>query len=281
MALQGVKKWRNKKNSFFVYQMHYTADPAKRSETWKAAQSAGIPANDWNREYEIDFSSFLGKPVFLHDYDDARMYVPVEPSPKFPLIRTWDFGYHHPAVSWCQFIDGVQFVVLQSDLGSDVDFRLYVRNILTSSSIYFPGRKFVDCCDRAGDFERPTGDSEVRILRNEFGINPIYRYFKIEHTLDLMRKLMNSTYKKQPCFLVNDTPSNHLLRDALRGGYHYDEQVQGRAEKELPSNDGYYENIIDPIRYAIANFHGTSGIQFQRQLEIISTIDIPAEKEAI
>jgi hypothetical protein len=52
-------------------------------------------------------------------------------------------------------------------------------------------------------------------------------------------------------------------------------------KKELPSNDGYYENIIDPIRYAIANFHGTSGIQFQRQLEIISTIDIPAEKEAI
>jgi len=279
--MQGVKEWRNKKNGFYVMQLHYTADPKKRSEDWKAEQSSGIPANDWNREYEIDFSSFLGKPVFLHDYDDARMFVPIQVSPKYPIIRSWDFGYHHPAVAWCQFIDGVQFVVLESDMGTDVDFRLYVRNILTQSATYFPGRRFLDCCDRAGDFERPTGDSEVRILRNEFGINPVYRYFKIEHTLELTRKLMNSNYRQKPCFLVNDSPSNSLLRDALRGGYHYDEQVQGRAEKELPSSDGYYENIIDPIRYAIVNFQGTQTLEFQKNLSIISTIDIPEEKEAL
>lgn len=278
--MEGIKEHRNTRNGFYVLWCHYSADPKKRSQEWKLEQSQGIPQNDWNREYEIDFSSFAGKPVFLHDYDDARMWKSCEVSPKFPIIRSWDFGYHHPAVTWSQFIDGQRLVVLQSDMGSDIDFRLYVKHILHLGHVYFSDREFLDCCDRAGDFDRPTGDSEVRILTNEFGIIPRYKYFRVEHTIELLRDLMNSNYRGLPCFMVNDSASNRFLRDALRGGYHYAEKVEGRPEKESPFQDGYYENIIDPIRYTVGNFFGNSG-DTMRDLERISLIDILPEKELV
>ena len=276
--IQGLQEWRNKTNGFYIVRCHYTADPKKRSEKWREIQSKGLSANDWNREYEIDFSSFLGKPVFLHDYDDARMWMPFQVLGKYPIIRSWDFGYHHPAVSWCQFIDGVQFVVLESDLGHDIDFRIYARNIISRSELYFPGREFIDCCDRAGSFVSSTGDPEVRILVSEFGIVPRYKYFLVDYTIGLMRDLMNGNYRGKPRFIINSSSSNNLVRDALRGGYHYQERAEGKAEKEEPFQDGYYENVIDPIRYAVANFMGLQGKQ-QQQIEALAGMDIIPFKE--
>lgn len=274
----GLQEWRNKKNGFYVIRAHYLADPKKRSLEWKEQQSRGLSKNDWNREYEIDFASFTGKPVFLNDYDDARMWIPFPVSPKFPIIRSWDFGYHHPVVSWCQFVDGIQFVVLESDLGNDIDFRIYVRHIQAMSSLYFPNRDFLDCCDRAGSFVNSTGDPEVKILVSEFGIIPRYKYFLVDYTLGLVRDLMNGNYKSQPRFILRNSPSNNILRDALRGGYHYQEKTEGRAEKEKPFQDGYYENVVDPVRYAIANFMGLQGTSMQ-QLEAIASADIVPFKE--
>lgn len=279
--MEGITEWRNQRNGFYVYRVHYLANPAKRSQAWKDEARKALPsANDWNREMEIDFSSFVGKPVFLNDYDPATMFVKCPVSPKVPIIRSWDFGYHHPAVSWSQFVDGVQLVVLQSDMGNDIDFRLYVRHVLHLGALYFPNREYADCCDRAGDFDRPTGDSEVKILRSEFGIYPVYKYFKVEYTIEEMRKLMHLTHRKQPCFLVNDTPSNQLLHDALRGGYHYAEASQNRPEKETPFQDHFYENIVDPVRYTVGNFLGRNPA-WSGDIERLAMIDVPAERENV
>lgn len=275
--LEGVQEWRNRKNGFYVMRIHYTASVHKREPAWIEAAKKQLAPNDWNREMEIDFSSFAGKPVFQNDYDPNTMFVECQISPKHPIIRAWDFGYHHPAVTWSQFIDGVQLQILQSDMGNDVEFRLYVRNILHLGSIYFPGRLYVDCCDRAGDFDRPTGDSEVRILRDEFGINPVYKYFRVEYTIEEMRKLMHLTHKGKPCFLVNKTPSNMILHDALRGGYHYAESSEKTPEKETPFQDHYYENIIDPVRYTVGHFLGRSD-NWTRDISKLAGIDIPDEK---
>lgn len=278
--IPGMKEWRNPKNGFYVARVHYTSDPKKRSPEWRAENKTGMALNDWNREYEIDFSSFTGKPVFLHDYDDVRMFIPFEVSAKFPIIRSWDFGYHHPAVAWCQFIDGVRFVVLESDMGDDIDFRIYAKHILHMSELYFPGRKFLDCCDRAGDFVSSTGDPEVKIMVNEFSIIPVYKYFEVEYTIGLMRKLMNSSYRNLPCFVLRESSSNLILRDALRGGYHYAERRENKAEKESPEQEGYYENAIDPVRYAVANFLGFQG-SMATQIQALAGIDIIPEKELL
>src|SRR6266478_3171311 len=96
--IQGIKEWRNSKIGFYVMGVHYLDHSGKRSDAWKAEAKKSIPPNDWMREMEIDFASFAGKPVFLFDYDPASMFVKCVVDPKAPIIRSWDFGYHHPAV---------------------------------------------------------------------------------------------------------------------------------------------------------------------------------------
>jgi hypothetical protein len=272
--VEGVKVWKNPKNGFVVFRAHYTADPRKRPDLWRQLEGAGIPKNEWNREYEIDFSSFKGKPVFENDYDDNRMVVKKLPvSPKLPIIRGWDFGYHHPAVVWCQFWHGQQLRVFEADMGTDIDFRQYMRRIQHLSQMFFPNRDFLDCCDFAGIQKKSTGDEEVKIMRLEFGISPRYRYVKINQTLAILRKLMSTTYKNLPNFLVNDSPSTGFLREALRGGYHYDERKEGRSEKEEPA-DGDHSHVVDALRYVAANFcHLPSG--HFKELKKMSGIDTP------
>lgn len=255
--LRGVKEWRNKGNGFYVMQIHYTADPEKATPEWYAANRPLLPKNEWDREMEISWASFVGKPVFLNDWDEKRMVQKIAPDPKHVMLRSWDFGYHHPSVAWGQIIDGIQLRILESDMGEDIDFRQYVRRILSLSSLLFPGRKFFDCCDRAGSFKKAVeGSEEVNILCDEFGIIPRFRYVFVEDSLKALRKVMNQNYKSQPGLIINDVPSNVTVIQAFRGGYHYAEKKEGKAEKEVPESDGFFENAIDPIRYMNDNFMG-------------------------
>lgn len=276
--MKGIKQHKNPRNDFYVFWCHYTADPKKCTEAWKVQEMSGQAQNDWNREYEIDFSSFVGKPVFINDFDVTRMVQPFEADKKTPIIRSWDFGYHNPAVTWQQFVKGVQLKILESNLGKDIDFRLYVRHIIQQSALLFPGRQFLDCCDIAGTQRKGTGDEEVRILISEFGIIPRYKYSRVEPGIEQMRKLMNSTYKKEPCFMINDVASNITLIDALRGGYHYAEKRDGQPEKEIPHKDGYYDHLVDTVRYCVLNYFGQDSDPMGAMYKMAGS-DIPRPKE--
>lgn len=269
--IPGVRRWKNS-NGFEIFRVHYTADPRKRTTAWRESERSGIAANEWNREYEIDFASFMGKPVFEHDYDDSTMCKPFKLDPKAPVLRSWDFGYHHPAVVWGQFVDGSQLRILNSHMGSDIDFRVFARYIIYLSNLYFPNRTFIDCCDIAGQYLKPTDDPEIIILQNEFGIIPRRRKFSVAETIGTLRDLMHRTWKGEPRFLINDTPENDLLREAFKGGYHYAEQRPNRSIPEEPAQDGYYENIIDPVRYMAQHFGGVNA-QNYKDLVNMSTRD--------
>lgn len=278
--LIGIKKWDNKANGFRVYRLHYTADPKKRTPEWKSKESAGLPKNEWNREYEIDFSSFTGKPVFLHDFDENRMVIPFEASVRWPILRSWDFGYHHPSVSWGQIFDGIQLRILLSDMGDDVDFRDYLRKIQHLSALNFPGREFLDCCDLAGTHKRSTGDNEIKILIDEGGIIPRYRKSDVEKSISLLRKCMARVYRGLPGLIINDIAPNIPLIKALKGGYHYPEKLEGRPEPENPEQDGFYENLVDPLRYMVENFMEIEPDTF-KQLKEMSLSSLIPEKELV
>lgn len=277
--LKGIQEWRNSGNGFYVYRVHYTAEPEKATPEWFAKNRPLLPTNEWNREMEIDWSSFVGKPVFANDWDQARMVKKITADPKHVMLRSWDFGYHHPAVAWGQIFDGWQLRILESDMGEDVDFRVYVRRILSLSSLLFPGRKFFDCCDRAGNFKKAIeGTEEVNILCEEFGIVPRFRYVYVEDSLKALRKVMNQSYKGEPGLIINDVPSNKTLIEAFKGGYHFAEKKEGKAEKEVPESDGFYENAIDPVRYMNDNFMGLVGA-WDKDLEKLAFGDVSSPKE--
>lgn len=91
--MEGVEIWKNPKNGFTVVDLHYTANPAKRGESWKRAVQQSMPRKDFEMEYEKSWQTFEGKPVY-EDFRKAVHSVPglIEPEPGLPLLLGWDFG---------------------------------------------------------------------------------------------------------------------------------------------------------------------------------------------
>jgi hypothetical protein len=48
----------------------------------------------------------------------------------------------------------------------------------------------------------------------------------------------------------NSAEMTHVIA-GLAGGYHYGKAKEGKAEKEIPEKDGFYDHIFDSAQYAI------------------------------
>jgi hypothetical protein len=83
----------NKVNRFAVMQIHYTADPDKRSEEWKMRMASRMPGGlggaDWRRYMEIDWSIRKGEPVF-----SEFIYTPGHASVSHVLESTYPIPEH-------------------------------------------------------------------------------------------------------------------------------------------------------------------------------------------
>lgn len=255
--IPGFAAWTNRNGR--IVAIHYTADPRKRSDEWKQRESAGTPYSIWLQEYEMQFGLRAGRPVFLHEWDPARMLVsrlPIERNR--PVWVSFDFGYHNPAMVCGQMRYGKQLCVLRAHQGHHIKFEDFLEQCLTLLQEWFPLRSvsnegdFIFCCDRAGKSETSTGIPEVQILK-EFGIKPKLQYSKIPPTIDKLRDFMAGTFRGWPNFMVENNASTALIVNALNGGYYYPEGGSP-DKKDIPEKDDIHDHQMDCLRYAALNF---------------------------
>lgn len=207
---------------------------------------------DWRKRYlEGEFGMIQeGDPVF----PDFKMDVHVRPV-KFmkgrPIIRCWDFGYHHPFCGFAQIDELGRFKILPGAiLGNDEDLDdVFCPRIIRISNDKWLGESFEDFCDIAGVQRKDTAKSAVQIL-NEHRIYPKYRYFKVEERNMELRKLMRQTIQGEPAFQID--PDNAYLIEGFLGGYCYGKKMDGVMTEE-PKKDGYFDHGMDGIGYAVAN----------------------------
>lgn len=110
---KGIKFWVNPGNKFPVLMLHYSADPDKDPDTakgaeWMDKEKAGTNKAQWDKEYEISFSSKSGKLIYgpdFCDYDPSLGYSnphwvePFEWSEPCELIMALDFGQRNPTAA--------------------------------------------------------------------------------------------------------------------------------------------------------------------------------------
>ena len=101
--IKGVKYWRNPKNKFHVIMLHYTADemrdPGRQGKEWFDQERSGVPLADWNKEYEIDFSSRAGKLIYgseFCDFDPKVHFINSFEIEKCEYLMALDFGQNNP-----------------------------------------------------------------------------------------------------------------------------------------------------------------------------------------
>ncbi len=110
--IRGMKFWINPNNRFPILMLHYTADPSKdpkrNGEKWKEAEKKGTSKLQWEKEYEISFTSKSGKLVYgpdLCDYDPNLKYAnpqwvePYEWAEPCELMIALDFGQRNPTAA--------------------------------------------------------------------------------------------------------------------------------------------------------------------------------------
>lgn len=71
---EGLLTWKNAKNGFMVAAVHYTADPAKRTQAWYDEETRLFQPHQKEREYEIDFASRAGKKAFGYLLEDPKRW---------------------------------------------------------------------------------------------------------------------------------------------------------------------------------------------------------------
>jgi hypothetical protein len=247
--MKGITEY-NTAQGIHVLRIHYTADPDKCSPQWIAEQKKGITQAQWEREYEINFHVFPGKPwypEFRYDFHVAKANL--SPIPNRPLIRGWDYGLT-PATCFCQSTAKGQMLILYPELQSvDCGIINHGKVVQAESHTYFPGYTFHDYGDPAGNTRSQNDEKTAnQLLRTEYGIVVLPGPVSDTARWEAVRKLLTTTTPDgQPMLLID--PRCTWIIGAFTGGYHRKE-VSGVLLEDVEKNE--YSHIMDAIGYVAA-----------------------------
>lgn len=200
-------------------------------------------------------SNTKGKPIFIKEFSESRhVWKGDDPLPwtrGLPLIRGWDFGY-----------DGTGLVILQDDLKTRRIKVLYAHvetnclldvfcdEVLPEIRNKFKGAQWIDFCDPAGA-QRDTRTSRTCIdILKDHGIHAKFRRtHSVAYGINVIMRQLRLNLNGQPVFIID--PECEALIEAFAGGYANKKDV---ADQEInPVKDGYYDHIMDALRYAMVN----------------------------
>ena len=169
--------------------------------------------------------------------------------PARTIYRSWDFGWHHPAVGWYQTTEDGGAHKFMEDMGANVLIRDYAPYIIKKTNEKFPRATVHDIGDYAGN---QKGDkdtfSTIEILKNDFNVEVISRPNPfIKARADVVQKHISLLVGDGPAFTAD--PSCRVTIDGLQGGYSMDDK--GDVIK-----DDFFEHQMDETGYFFWNiFH--------------------------
>lgn len=165
------------------------------------------------------------------------------------LFRFWDFGYNRPAVLFAQLRTDGRLQVLREFLGHHIEGTKFVETVLAQTAQHFPeASRFVDYGDPAVAQTKDTGS--MLALLNNAGVLMRYQRTPFDLSIQILRKKFESLVEGEPAILL-DTQCR-ILGDGLAGGYHL------KDDGVTPRKDGYYDHLVDALRYGVYNLFGTS-----------------------
>lgn len=207
--------------------------------------------------------SIVGQPVYagyfsraLHESDQITY------NPDLPLIEAWDFGHHHPAVLWSQFVFG-RWLVLAELMGKDQFLEDFAPEALSIRQQLFPDvTEVLSCCDPAGGHKNSQGTATnaIDILR-EHGIFPTWKEGSNHPVLRLsaIQKISQALSRQRqgvPAVQIHPRCKEYLR--GLEAGYVWDENTASAhsvyPNTRRPRKDGRYDHLQNCAEYAWVNF---------------------------
>lgn len=189
-----------------------------------------------------------GTAVFAKILNPTIHLRKVENYPGMQLLRGWDFGFNHPAVSF-RHVDmygrmNTKFEIM----GDKEDLTSFAPKVIAATSKMFPDVKILDFGDPRGHDKAQNGKGSCFETLQEFGINAVgergVRDY-VETGITQMVKEFSRLIDGVPQHTIDPICAIH--RAGFFGRYVRDDD--GR-----PKKDGFYEHMMDASRY-ISHHH--------------------------
>jgi hypothetical protein len=264
--MKGIRHWMNKVNRFGVIELHYSADSKKDPNTvigrkWVDDAKQGMPTDGWDREYEINWASGAGKPVYS-DYN-ARQAVPLKWRSEFVIHRGWDRGFYRPACHWSCLDEcktAKRWLWLHEKLGMDMSVRDFIAECMEITVAKFPDALIIDWfppdtktpSDMA---EKDDNKSFWDVAVNEFNLAPRIVRMGLMDRINIIRRRMLLRADGEFGLLV-DKNNCPICVEALQGGYHRNPKEE---KGEDIVKDGYYDHLMDAASHTAGGVFTLTG----------------------
>jgi len=227
-------------------------------------QRMGHNANTIQRIiYGKSVPAYAGIPVFPQ-FDTKKHVASLRFKPELPLLRSWDFGHDHPAVTFsnifkCKYNTNHYFTLSEiAEAFNLTVYKLYDEYVKPHTDMFYKDAKLIlNCGDRAGmRFSSANKDrrSDMKILIEEYKIPFKWRYINLAPSLQYMRGLLQPRHQCKcglPLVLIsNKCP---VLIGALQGGYRLPKPRNGPVG-DKPVEDKYFADVACAWRYGAENF---------------------------
>ena len=248
-----VRFWVNPKNKFAIFDIHYTANPNKRTAGFKDAIKSSMPIKDFMVEYERNWEAYDGTPVF-GDFSRARheLRAPDSPHLGLPLLLGWDFGLT-PACVVAQ-LRGGQLFVLREFVSAHSGIKQFAPEVMRTLMTLYPSwndqkRDFRHYIDPAGLAEAQT---DQRTCAQEMASQGLRNIMPGPTDWETRRKSVEHfliTHTKDGAGLQIYSQHAPKLAKGLAGAYRYPEKyLQIEPGKPRPIKDEY-SHPADAFQY--------------------------------
>lgn len=262
--MQGIELWVNPKNGFLTIDIHYTADEEKRDPSFAKAIKASMPIRDYLMEYERNWETFEGLPVF-EDFSKAihESKTVLEPHLGLPLLLGWDFG-RTPACVVAQ-LQGDQVVILKEYVEQNMGIERFAPKVMNSLRLLYPewtqDKDFISWVDPSG-FDKGDKDERtcVSIMQSAEGANikdirpGLLRW---EPRRAAVNKLLLGHNKNGSLFKIHEATAPMLFA-GFAGGYRYAESLQELEPKQARPLKDKHSHPHDGFQYLAGGIQSLS-----------------------
>jgi PBSX family phage terminase large subunit len=176
-----------------------------------------------------------------------------------PLLRGWDFGWHHPANAFCQMDPDGRLLIHDIMMGSNEYLIQYAPKVVAQTANMFPGYEIHDFGDHAGHQVKDTAEkTAIQLLETEHGIVVSTRPAHVSKGLERIQKMLSMVIKKAPGIVIH--PRCEAIITGFEGGYCRLRATDGNSMDINPYKDGFYEHQFDAIRYIVDGLGRNSNV---------------------
>lgn len=207
------------------------------------ADFARNPALAKRLGYGLFGPDIKGIPYFQHDFrrDIHVSDTPLQWDPRYPMIRSWDFGLNTALVVFQYHEELGQIRFHRSIVTTDTLLDSFCDEHLPKLYHEFPGARWEDYGDIAGRQRSTLSKKTAYDVLADRGI--YYKASKqgVMYGLNVISRLLRTFFKGKPMIFID--PCCELLIEAFESGYCNKKKVTDHEDLR-PNKDGVYDHCV-------------------------------------